>query len=85
MTRALVIVSLLFGCGTSARTLGAVCTADSECETGLGCKPNFVGGQCTTTMTCTKDCTGDAVCQALDPKGKCLQGCGTAQICMLTP
>ncbi len=84
-TLCLALLLVALGCGSIARSLGDECTSDGQCESGLACKPNFVAGQCTTTKTCTTTCTKDSDCEAVDPKGKCFQGCGTEQICMLTP
>ena len=75
---------LLTACGSpTSRTLGDACDDDTQCQSGLTCKANFVANQCTTIKTCTKDCAGDTDCQSLDPRGKCFQGCGMEKICML--
>jgi len=80
-----VIGSGAFACGADERSLGDECGRDSQCEGGLTCQANLVGGRCLTTKTCTTPCAGDADCQALNPKGKCFEGCANDRLCMLTP
>lgn len=84
--RRLFALALFFAaCGSPTnRTLGDSCDTDTQCESGLTCKANFVANQCTTIKTCTKTCAGDADCQSLNAKAKCFQGCGMEKICMLT-
>lgn len=83
-------VVLLLNCG-GPKSLGGVCTADSECGEGLGCLDFDVHPQdagCVTKMkTCSKACTTDADCAGLRPGSnvRCATGCGVAQFCVSLP
>jgi hypothetical protein len=67
---AAVIMALLFcaACGsTAAKSAGMYneeCTVNEDCEMGLTCA----------NKVCTLACTGDALCQARDPKATCNAG-----------
>ncbi|MBX3229690.1 MAG: hypothetical protein KIT84_05095 [Labilithrix sp.] len=68
---------------TSDLPFGAVCTGDTQCAAGLTCKPLQLSGVCSDRMACTVACADDDACSALDPRGKCFEGCDGEQICAL--
>jgi hypothetical protein len=78
------VVFVACASSSSLREIGDACDRDGQCASGLSCRANFVGGECT-SKTCTVVCTELRDCQAVNPKARCFKGCGDESICMLTP
>ncbi len=58
--------------GTIDRTIGAACTADTQCDHQCFQGPNYPGGFCSLSCTGDVDCPSDAVCA---DNGVCLFAC----------
>ena len=80
---ALVMVGAMIGagCGTQTLPAGAVCTADSACDTGLSCLDlaQSSGSTCTVVgKVCSIVCKYDPDCASLGTSFKCFNGCSGA-------
>jgi hypothetical protein len=58
--------------------VGAACTANSDCMSGLSCETSDPGGQCTKSCSTASDCPQGAVC---NNEGACYKGCSSKADC----
>jgi hypothetical protein len=65
-------------------TLGADCSTNKSCADGLTCLNMALNGECTDTVTCTKECKKDSDCTPLHPSAVCLEGCDGKNVCTRT-
>lgn len=83
---ALVILTLV-ACGTDELPAGAVCSATSECESGLECLDvaQINAGTCTVVgKACTHTCLTSPDCGDLGLGFMCFAGCGADRTCGAT-
>src|SRR5689334_13687399 len=72
---AIILLAAGEGCGGVAKNpIGASCSADSDCSSGLRCITDDPGGQCTKTCATDGDCGVGAVC---NDESKCYKACAT--------
>jgi len=65
-------------------TLGAACSGQQICASGLTCLGLALDGECTERSMCTLECKDHSECTALDPSARCLDGCNGTRVCTLT-
>ena len=80
----MLLLVVLFGCGTDSLPAGAVCDQTSDCDTGLSC---LEYAQVTPTScmvigkACTTTCTNDASCASLGANFRCFATCTADKVC----
>ena len=75
---AVAVAVLSCGASDTRQPLGASCTLNGQCHTGLICIADDPGGQCTKFCQSDADCGSRNLC---DPEGKCYQACHHDQDC----